>query len=229
MIAIFIAMSFALSACNSVTKIDDFKEKIENAESIELSVSIEALGMEYSYTMKIDGDKAYYADSETEPYYTEIKENGYLYTYTKTADGWVSDYGRYVSDTSDNDPLAEYALDELFNGKNYEYSREYKVYMARSDVDISFDGIELLYDQRFHYRGRSARQSGDGIQEYRFYRSDYPGNHDKVTVNRLFRFCSPPFTAGFFACADRHHSSVLTPVHAFYIIKKTEVNGENFI
>ena len=39
--------------------------------------------------------------------------------------------------------MAEYALDELFNGKNYEYSREYKVYMARSDVDISFDGIEL--------------------------------------------------------------------------------------
>ena len=66
MIAIFIAMSFALSACNSVTKIDDFKEKIENAESIELSFSVEALGMEYSYTMKIDGDKAYYADSETE-------------------------------------------------------------------------------------------------------------------------------------------------------------------
>ena len=143
MIAIFIAMSFALSACNSVTKIDDFKEKIENAESIELSFSVEALGMEYSYTMKIDGDKAYYADSETEPYYTELKEDGYLYTYTKTADGWVSDYGRYVSDTSDNDPLAEYALDELFNGKNYEYSREYKVYMARSDADISFDGIEL--------------------------------------------------------------------------------------
>lgn len=143
MIAVVIAMSFALAACNSVTKIDDFKEKIENAESIELFVSIEALGMEYSYTMKIDGDKAYYADSETEPYYTEIKEDGYLYTYTKTADGWVSDYGRYVPDTSDNDPLAEYALDELFNGKNYEYSREYKVYMARSDADISFDGITL--------------------------------------------------------------------------------------
>ena len=143
MIAVVIAMSFALAACNSVTKIDDFKEKIENAESIELSFSVEALGMEYSYTMKIDGDKAYYADSETEPYYTEIKEDGYLYTYTKTADGWVSDYGKYVPDTSDNDPLAEYALDELFNGKNYEYSREYKVYMARSDVDISFDGIEL--------------------------------------------------------------------------------------
>ena len=143
MIAVVIAMSFALAACNSVTKIDDFKEKIENAESIELSFSVEALGMEYSYTMKIDGDKAYYADSETEPYYTELKEDGYLYTYTKTADGWVSDYGRYVSDTSDSDPLAEYALDELFNGKNYEYSREYKVYMARSDVDISFDGIEL--------------------------------------------------------------------------------------
>lgn len=143
MIAVVIAMSFALAACNSVTKIDDFKEKIENAESIELSFSVEALDMEYSYTMKIDGNKAYYVDSESEPYYTELKDDGYLYTYTKTADGWVSDYGRYVSDTSDNDPLAEYALDELFNGKNYEYSREYKVYMARSDVDISFDGIEL--------------------------------------------------------------------------------------
>ena len=143
MIAVVIAMSFALSACNSVTKIDDFREKLETAESLEFSVSMEALDMEYSYTMKIDGDKAYYADSETEPYYTEIKEDGYLYTYTKTADGWVSDYGRYVSDTSDSDPVAEYALDELFNGKNYEYSREYKVYMARSDADISFDGITL--------------------------------------------------------------------------------------
>ena len=143
MIAVVIAMSFALSACNSVTKIDDFREKLETAESLEFSVSMEALDMEYSYTMKIDGNKAYYVDSETEPYYTELKEDGYLYTYTKTADGWVSDYGKYVPDTSDNDPLAEYALDELFNGKNYEYSREYKVYMARSDVDISFDGIEL--------------------------------------------------------------------------------------
>ena len=143
MLAIFIAMSFALAACNSVTKIDDFREKLETAESLEFSVSMEALDMEYSYTMKIDGNKAYYVDSETEPYYTEIKEDGYIYTYTRTADGWVSDYGRYVSDTSDNDPLAEYALDELFNGKNYEYSREYKVYMARSDADISFYGIEL--------------------------------------------------------------------------------------
>ena len=39
--------------------------------------------------------------------------------------------------------MAEYAVEELFNGKNYEYSREYKVYMARSDADISFGGIEL--------------------------------------------------------------------------------------
>ena len=94
--------------------------------------------------MKIDGNKAYYVDSETEPYYTELKDDGYLYTYTKTADGWVSDYGRYVPETSeDADPLAEYAVEELFNGKNYEYSREYKVYMARSDADISFGGIEL--------------------------------------------------------------------------------------
>lgn len=143
-IAIFIAMSFALSACNSVTKIDDFREKLETAESLEFSVSMEALDMEYSYTMKIDGNKAYYVDSESEPYYTELKDDGYLYTYTKTADGWVSDYGRYVPETSeDADPLAEYAVEELFNGKNYEYSREYKVYMARSDADISFDGITL--------------------------------------------------------------------------------------
>ena len=106
-IAIFIAMSFALSACNSVTKIDDFREKLETAESLESSVSMEALDMEYSSTMKIDGDKAYYADSETEPYYTELKDDGYLYTYTRTADGWVSDYGRYVSETSENHPLAE--------------------------------------------------------------------------------------------------------------------------
>ena len=143
-IAIFIAMSFALSACNSVTKIDDFREKLETAESLEFSVSMEALDMEYSYTMKIDGNKAYYVDSESESYYTELKDDGYLYTYTKTADGWVSDYGRYVPETSeDADPLAEYAVEELFNGKNYEYSREYKVYMARSDADISFDGITL--------------------------------------------------------------------------------------
>lgn len=143
-IAIFIAMSFALSACNSVTKIDDFREKLETAESLEFSVSMEALDMEYSYTMKIDGDKVYYVDSESESYYTELKDDGYLYTYTKTADGWVRDYGRYVPETSeDADPLAEYAVEELFNGKNYEYSREYKVYMARSDADISFGGIEL--------------------------------------------------------------------------------------
>ena len=144
MIAVVIAMSFALSACNSVTKIDDFKEKLETAESLEFSISMEALGMEYSYTMKLDGNKAYYVDSESEPYYTELKDAGYLYTYTKTADGWVSDYGKYVPETSeDADPLAGYAFEELFNGKNYEYSREYKVYMARSDADISFDGTEL--------------------------------------------------------------------------------------
>lgn len=145
MIAVVIAMSFALSACNSVTKIDDFKEKLETAESLEFSVSIEALGvMVYSHTMKFDGNKAYYAGSETEPYYTELKDDGYLYTYTKTADGWESDYGKYVPETSeDADPLAEYAFEELFNGKNYEYSREYKVYMARSDADISFAGTEL--------------------------------------------------------------------------------------
>lgn len=147
-IAIFIAMSFALSACNSVTKIDDFREKLETAESLEFSVSVEALDMEYSYTIKIDGDKAYYAayfaDFEMEPFYTELKEDGYLYTYTHTADGWVSDYGRYVPETSeDADPLAEYAVEELFNGKNYEYSREYKVYMARSDADIFLNDMQL--------------------------------------------------------------------------------------
>ena len=77
MIAVVIAMSFALAACNSVTKIDDFKEKIENAESIELFVSIEALGMEYSYTMKIDGNKAYYVDSELSQNYIPLKKQFY--------------------------------------------------------------------------------------------------------------------------------------------------------
>lgn len=76
-IAIFIAMSFALSACNSVTKIDDFREKLETAESLEFSVSMEALDMEYSYTMKIDGNKAYYVDSELSQNYIPLKKQFY--------------------------------------------------------------------------------------------------------------------------------------------------------
>lgn len=66
-----------LTACNSVTKIDNFKEKLVNADSLELSFSVEALGMEYSYTMKIDGDKAYYVDSELSQNYIPLKKQFY--------------------------------------------------------------------------------------------------------------------------------------------------------
>ena len=74
---LLVAAFTVLTACNGVKKIDDFKEDLENADSLELSFSVEALGMEYSYTMKIDGDKAYYADSELSQNYIPLKKQFY--------------------------------------------------------------------------------------------------------------------------------------------------------
>ena len=74
---LLVAAFTVLTACNGVAKIDDFKEKLVNADSLELSFSVEALGMEYSYTMKIDGDKAYYVDSELSQNYIPLKKQFY--------------------------------------------------------------------------------------------------------------------------------------------------------
>ena len=74
---LLVAAFTVLTACNSVTKIDDFREKLETAESLEFSVSMEALDMEYSYTMKIDGNKAYYVDSELSQNYIPLKKQFY--------------------------------------------------------------------------------------------------------------------------------------------------------
>ena len=76
-ILLLVAAFTVLTACHGVTKIDDFKEKLVNADSLELSFSVEALGMEYSYTMKIDGDKAYYVDSELSQNYIPLKKQFY--------------------------------------------------------------------------------------------------------------------------------------------------------
>lgn len=142
-----IILSLLLVGCNSVTKIDDFKESLENAESLELKMTVSAVGMDLSYTsiMKIDGNKSYYEETGESPYYTEYSD-GYLYTYTHSENsGWSKDYGKYVPESSDKgDPLSQYSFEELFNGKNYEYSKDYKVYMLKGNVDdIDLGGIVL--------------------------------------------------------------------------------------
>ena len=127
---LFVAAFTVLTACNGVKKIDDFKEELENAESLTFKFYTADDASEISYLVKIDGNKSYIESSFSDNRYTEIKD-GYLYTYSETANGWTRDSGKPLSDISvGNDPRAQLDFDEFLKGDNYEYSRKDKIYVA---------------------------------------------------------------------------------------------------
>ena len=56
---LLVAAFTVLTACHSVKKIDDFKEELENAESLTFEFYAADDASEISYSVKIDGNKSY--------------------------------------------------------------------------------------------------------------------------------------------------------------------------
>lgn len=143
---LLVAAFTVLTACNGVAKIDDFKEELENAESLTFKFYTADDASEISYLVKIDGNKSYIESSFSDNRYTEIKD-GYLYTYSETANGWTRDSGKPLSDISvGNDPRAQLDFDEFLKGDNYEYSRKDKIYVAREGaaaLPFKMSGVEV--------------------------------------------------------------------------------------
>lgn len=152
-----LSLCVTLIACNekpSLKDIDEFYESITNAESMELKMEIKSSEVNYIIQMMIDGDKSYYYEKNAivgqqaieNSFYT-FYEDDYLYTYTQNADGtWHSDGGHYAPENTND---AESSLndisfiDDLLNGKNYEYSEDYGLFLSRKDLSVSDTELEL--------------------------------------------------------------------------------------
>lgn len=145
---LLVAAFTVLTACHGVKKIDEFKEDLENAESLTFKFHTADYVSEINYLIKIDGNKAYIESSFAGNLYTEIKD-GYLYTYSETANGWTRDSGILLPETSlGSDPRAQLDFDEFLKGDNYEYSRKDKAYVAKEGaaaLPFNMNGVSVSY------------------------------------------------------------------------------------
>ena len=131
---LLIAICMVMVSCNSTDKIDDFRKKLEDADSCEMVVTMNVpLFGEITMISKIDGNKtwesAFMGNPET---YTET--NGEMTTtYTKTDSGWEKTVEASVEE--ENSSFA------LLDSRNFEYSNKEKAYVLKDGASVEFDGI----------------------------------------------------------------------------------------
>ena len=157
-VLVIASLSVNLIACNQKLgpkDIDQFYNSLYDAESLEFGMELSAPEVNFEIKMMCDSNSTYnYERSATvggptieNTYYTTYIDD-YLYTYTQNDDGsWHSDGGYYYPQSSQE---TETAVDEIpylkdiLNGKNYEYSDDYEMFLAKSDMTIVSDGMEMV-------------------------------------------------------------------------------------
>ena len=135
---------FAAACTPDVADITEFAEKIENADSMEvvMTMSVPMLG-DVEYTMKYDDNKAYSSAVMGSPaQFVEYVTDEMYYTYTESANGWVKEgpmRGSGGTEVSSSD-----AFTDLFNAMNYEYSSDDKAFVKKDNASIGFE--DMLFD-----------------------------------------------------------------------------------
>lgn len=139
-IAIVMCMFFitAFTSCSSKHPIDEFKGKMEKADSYQMSVTMSDIPFFGTFTMttKVDGNIQYTPAVmfDEEKYIETVGDVKYKYT---------KDYsGKWTKEKEDSpdDSVIE-SMEELFNPDNYEKEKgEENIYKQKSDVE--FDDYE---------------------------------------------------------------------------------------
>ena len=144
-VALMACVCVFTAACTpDVADITEFAEKIENADSMEvvMTMSVPMMG-DVEYTMKYDDNKAYTSAVMGSPaQFVEYVTDEIYYTYTESANGWVKEGPNRVSggtEVSSSD-----AFTDLFNAMNYEYSSDDKAFVKKDNASIGFE--DMLFD-----------------------------------------------------------------------------------
>ena len=132
----------AFTSCSSKHPIDEFKEKMEKADSCQMSITISDVPLFGTFTMttKVDGNIQYTpAVMFSEEEYTETVD-GVTYKYTKDDSGkWTKE--KEETNDDDSSVYGDESLAKLFNPDNYEkVEGEENTYKQMSDV--TFDDYE---------------------------------------------------------------------------------------
>lgn len=131
----------AFAGCNNTNKTDKFGEKLEKNRNFEMEVTmvVPFLGT-LVYTVKADGNKTYNSEfMGSEEEYTETIGDT-VYTYKKSEAGvWTKDEGEKIVEDEESTTESEDVI-ELFKGDNYEYSKDKKGYVMKSDVNTDVMG-----------------------------------------------------------------------------------------
>lgn len=139
-----ISLVFVFSSCSQKHPIDEFKERMETAESYQMSVTMSGIPVFGSLTMiyKVDGNIQYVPAvelMEQPEYYLEVVGDT-AYQYTKNI------YGRWTKkqvtlEENSTDFTSEQMLNELFNSDNYEKVKD-EDNTYRQKKDVVFDGFD---------------------------------------------------------------------------------------
>lgn len=135
---------FTAACTPDVDDITEFAEKIENADSMEvvITMSVPMMG-DVEYTMKYDDNKAYTSAVMGSPaQFVEYVTDEMYYTYTESANGWVKEgpnRGSGGTEVSSSDGFTD-----LFNAMNYEYSSDDKAFVKKDNASIGFE--DMLFD-----------------------------------------------------------------------------------
>lgn len=138
---ILLALSFVLIGCNSTRQIDRYYKRLEKADSATIIIDMQVpIFGKMSMTMKTDDNKQYTSAifDEQEEYKEVIGDT--TFTYTKNGYGsWI----KTESQTEEDEVSIEEEFEELFNSKNYEYSKDLEKFVLKDDVNPEFlDGMQ---------------------------------------------------------------------------------------
>ena len=133
-------MLVAFTACSSKHPIDEFKEKMENADSYQMTVTMSDVPFfgTFTVTTKVDGNIQY---TPAVMFYEEeyIESIGNVkYKYTKDESGkWKKER----ETTGDDSVYGEEAIEQLFDSENYEKEKG-KDNTYKQKEDVTFDGYD---------------------------------------------------------------------------------------
>ena len=147
-ITICLTLLMTITSCSFNHPIEEFKEKMDKADSCQISMTmsnVPILGT-YTITMKADGNITYTsATMVSEEMYTETVDD-ITYQYTKNSYGkWTKTKQQTTENTS---AIDEDAILDLFNYKNYEkVKNEENTYKQKSNVVIDgFENVKIALD-----------------------------------------------------------------------------------
>ena len=132
---ILLALSFVLIGCNSTRQIDRYYERLKaDSATIIIDMQVPIFG-KMSMTMKMDDNKQYFSAifDDVEKYTEVVGDKTYIYTRNPLGN-WI----KTESQTEEDEVSIEEEFEELFNSKNYEYSKDLEKFVLKDDVNPEF-------------------------------------------------------------------------------------------